>query len=67
MELTGRRNINVLKHREKTHAFVCESCHGEENEDDIKDIMNTWLALSTELYPISKMCNDQSKQNRTKH
>ena len=67
MELTGRRGINVLKYRENILAFVYEGCHGDENEDDVKEIMDTWLALSTELYPISKICNDQSKQNLTKH
>ena len=29
--------------------------------------MNTWLALSTELLPITEACNDQSKQDDTKH
>ena len=29
--------------------------------------MNTWLALSIKLYPISKACDDQSKQTDTKH
>ena len=29
--------------------------------------MDTWLALAIQLYPISKACNDQSKQTHTKH
>ena len=67
MELTGRRGINVLENCKKIHKLVCEGCHGDENEADVRENMNTWLALSIELYPISKACNDQSKQTDTKH
>ena len=67
MELTGRRGINVLEHCRKIHKLVCEGCHGDENEDYVRKNMDTWLALAIELYPISKACNDQSKQNDTKH
>ena len=29
--------------------------------------MKTWLDLSTELLPFTEACNDQSKQDATKH
>ena len=67
MNLTGSRGTNVLEHCKKIHKLVCEGCHGDENEADVRENMNTWLALSIELYPISKACNDQSKQTDTKH
>ena len=67
MELTDRRGINVLKMRLKIHNFVCNGGYDEATEKYITGIMDTWLALSTELLPISEACNDQSKQDVTKH
>ena len=67
MELTGRRGINVLEHCKTIYKLVVEGCHGDKHEDDVQKNMDTWLALAIELYPISKACNDQSKQTHTKH
>ena len=67
MELTGRRGINVLEMRHKIYEHVCNGGYEEATEVYVQGIMKTWLDLSTELLPFTEACNDQSKQDDTKH
>ena len=63
MELTGRRGILALEARNKIHIFVVNGGYSEETTKKVKKIMDTWLALSDELYPIVLFLNDQEKQD----
>ena len=47
MKLTGRRGINVLKWSKKIHEFVNNGGYEEAIEDNVQEIMDTWLILST--------------------
>ena len=67
MEFTGQQGINVLKMRHKIYEQVCNGGYEEAIEEYIKGIKETWLDLSTELLPFTEACNDQSKQDDTKH
>ena len=54
--------INSLSHY---HPY--NGGYDKATEEDVQGIMDTWLALSTELLPISEACNDKSKQDDTKN
>jgi hypothetical protein len=66
MELTGRRGIAMLDFRKKVHHSVVNGGFVPATEAIVQEVMDTWLALSNELHPISIICNDQSKLDDAK-
>lgn len=66
MELSGRRGIRVLDHRQKVYDLVVNGGYSPATKAIVIEIMDTWLALGSELLPISIICNDQEKQDESK-
>jgi hypothetical protein len=66
MELTGRRGILMLDFRQKINHFVVNGGFVHRTEVIVQETMDTWLALSDEVHPISILCNDQSKLDDAK-
>jgi hypothetical protein len=66
MELTGRRGIRVLSYRQKVYDLVVNGGYLPATKAIVTGIMDMWLALASELLPISIICNDQAKQDESK-
>ena len=56
----------MLDFRQKIHHFVVNGGFVHGTGAIVQEIMDEWLALSTELHPISILCNDQSKLDDAK-
>jgi hypothetical protein len=66
MELSGRRGIRVLTYRQQVYDLVVNGGYLPATKSLVTGTMDTWLALASELLPISIICNDQAKQDEPK-